>query len=154
MNYVKLQRLITTVEETIGLLYLNDKFLCFTLEDQFQTKKVYGETRIPAGDYLSILRTWGTHHERYKKKFSFHMGMIQLGDVRNFTDILLHIGNDDDDTAGCILCGTGVNKKGKIVGDIVSDRYTITNSTDAYKYIYPALSHAIKDDGLYWKVRD
>jgi len=41
-------------DSTSGLLFDvtgNRKFLCYTLEDQYQTKKVMQETRIPAGEY-------------------------------------------------------------------------------------------------------
>src|SRR5210317_776912 len=108
------------------------KFLCYTLEDQAQTQKVWGETRIPAGTYNLSLRTEGGFHTRYKAKFGgFHKGMIHVDDVPNFEYILWHIGNDDDDTAGCLL-----------VGKTSQDNF-IGNSTTAYKEIYPPIRDAI-----------
>ncbi len=108
------------------------KFLCYTLEDQAQTQKVWGETRIPAGTYNLSLRKEGGFHTRYAAKFGgFHKGMIHVDDVPNFKFILWHIGNDDDDTAGCLL-----------VGKTSQDNF-IGSSTVAYKEIYPDIAGAI-----------
>ena len=41
-------------DSTNGLLFDvtgKRKFLCYTLEDEYRTKKVMQETRIPAGEY-------------------------------------------------------------------------------------------------------
>ena len=122
---------------TTGLLFdVTDNvrsFLCYTLEDQAQTQKVYGETRIPSGTYKLTLRAEGGFHTRYKAKFGagWHKGMIYVNDVPNFEYILWHIGNDDDDTAGCLL-----------VGKTSQDNF-IGNSTTAYKEIYPPIRDAI-----------
>ena len=121
---------------TTGLLFdVTDNvrsFLCYTLEDQAQTQKVYGETRIPSGTYKLTLRAQGGFHTRYAAKFGdWHRGMIYVNDVPNFEYILWHIGNDDDDTAGCLL-----------VGKTSQDNF-IGSSTNAYKEIYPPIRDAI-----------
>jgi len=108
------------------------KFLCYTLEDQAQTTKVFGETRIPAGTYTLTLRKEGGFHNRYISKFSDHIGMIHVNNVPNFKYILWHIGNDDDDTAGCLL-----------LGKTQQDAF-IGNSTTAYKEVYKIVSPAIE----------
>ncbi|GAF05837.1 DUF5675 family protein [Saccharicrinis fermentans] len=132
------------VESTLGLLYIDQKFACYTLEDEHREKKVYGETRIPAGRYKVILRTVGSHHKRYKQKFQeFHKGMLHITNVPNFTNILIHIGNTDDDTAGCLLVGessySNVNQPGRI-----------NSSTIAYKRIYPIIVNAIGKGDEVW----
>jgi len=122
---------------TSGLLFdVTDnkrKFLCYTLEDQAQTTKVYGETRIPAGTYNLTLRTEGGFHTRYLAKFGgeFHKGMIYVNDVPDFEYILWHIGNTDDDTAGCLLLGK--TQQANFIG----------SSGDAYKDVYPKIRDAI-----------
>ena len=122
---------------TSGLLFdVTDnkrKFLCYTLEDQAQTTKVYGETRIPAGTYNLTLRTEGGFHTRYLAKFGadFHKGMIYVNDVPDFEYILWHIGNSPIDTKGCLL-----------LGKISQDGY-VGKSTDAYKEVYPYIRDAI-----------
>ena len=134
---ITLNRLFRNDHETIGVLSLEDKLLCWILEDEKRTVKVFNETRIPSGVYNLGLRKSGTHHERYALKFpKMHKGMLQLENVPNFTSILIHIGNDDDDTAGCLLVGR--------MSYINSDnRYTLVNSTLAYQYIYPLIANPI-----------
>ena len=122
---------------TTGLLFdVTDNvrsFLCYTLEDEARTTKKWGETRIPAGTYKLTLRAEGGFHSRYLAKFGaeFHKGMIYVNEVPNFEYILWHIGNDDDDTAGCLL-----------VGKTSQDNF-IGSSTAAYKEIYPPIRDAI-----------
>lgn len=139
MMNLRLIRYSTGIESTLGLLFdvtYGIQFLCFTIEDQYQTEKVYGETRIPAGTYDIELKTWGGFHDRYSSKFPFmHKGMLHLQDVPNFTNILLHIGNKDDDTAGCILVGNSADEN-------ITDEGYIGQSTSAYKRIYPDIAAA------------
>ena len=42
---------------TDGLLFIDCEFECYTLEDEFRSVKVFGETRIPDGRYKIELRT-------------------------------------------------------------------------------------------------
>ncbi|MCW3808136.1 DUF5675 family protein [Plebeiibacterium marinum] len=124
-------------ESTLGLLFLEGVFACYTLEDEQREIKVSGETRIPAGRYQVRLRKEGSHHQRYAQKFpGMHKGMLHVTNVPGFKWILLHIGNDDDDTAGCLLVGdtsiTNINQEGRI-----------NNSTIAYKRIYPIIANEL-----------
>ena len=137
---LELYRFSSQNESTIGILYLvnnetNQKdFLCFTLEDEKRSVKVYGETRIPKGTYQIEYRKEGGYHNKYKKRFpSIHRGMLEIRDVPNFTHILLHCGNTDDDTDGCLLVGNVVSQ------NITKDGF-LGQSTDCYKRIYPILA--------------
>jgi hypothetical protein len=140
MMNLRLLRYSTGVESTLGLLFNvthGVQFLCFTIEDQYQTKKVYGETRIPAGTYDIQLKLWGGFHERYSTKFPLtHKGMLHLQDVPGFEDVLIHIGNKDDDSAGCILVGNSADE------NLLDDGF-IGQSTAAYKRIYPDIASAL-----------
>ena len=130
---------------SLGLLFdITDKrkFLAFTLEDRFREEKVKAETRIPAGTYGLQLRTEGGFHERYLKKFksSLHKGMLHVQNVPGFEYILIHSGNDEDDTAGCLLVGnqTHANNTGRSKGKVL-------DSVQAYKRIYPPIADALAD---------
>jgi len=130
-------------DSTNGLLFDvtggKRKFLCYTLEDEHREDKVKGETRIPAGTYKIILRTTGGFHARYEKKYgSMHKGMLWVREVPNFEYILIHTGNTDEHTAGCLLVG---NSQQTNFGS--SDGF-IGSSGDAYKRIYPAIAAAIE----------
>ena len=96
-------------DSTSGLLFDvtgNRKFLCYTLEDQYQTKKVMQETRIPAGEYEIKFRKEGGSHKRYTERYpDIHRGMLHVTNVPNFKWILIHVGNTDEHTAGCLLLG-------------------------------------------------
>ena len=87
-----------TDESTIGELYGDGDFLCDTLEDTVREDgiKIYGKTAIPMGTYEIVLRDSPT----FKRKMPY------LEDVPNFTDVMLHWGNQSADTLGCILLGT------------------------------------------------
>ena len=129
-------------EATLSRMYIDGKFYCYVLEDQHQDVKVIHETRIPEGRYRIDLRTVGGFNQRYSKKYgSMHQGMLELQDVPNFKYVLIHTGNTDDHTSGCLLVGKNVN----IVGDLM-----VTNSRTAYKEIYPIILGAIKKGEEVW----
>ena len=123
---------------TLGHLVINDVFECYTLEDEHRTLKVFGDTRIPAGTYKIGLRTVGGTTGRYSKKFpSFHKGMLEVQNVPNFKYVLIHIGNDEDDTAGCLLVGDTTNNNKIVPGFIGS-------STQAYIRVYKKVLEALE----------
>jgi hypothetical protein len=105
---VKLQVVRTQFgrDATNGLLFIDGLFECYTLEDQYQEVKVMHETCIPEGTYDIKFRTVGGFHERYKKRYgNSHYGMLHLQDVPGFTYILIHAGNTDEHTSGCLIVG-------------------------------------------------
>ncbi len=128
-------------ETSLGLLAdvsgTQSKFLCYTLEDEARDKKVAGETRIPAGEYEVTLRTVDGKHAKYGAKYpDIHKGMLWVRNVPGFEFILIHVGNTDDDTEGCLL-----------VGDTASENITgegsIGASRNAYRRIYPLIANRI-----------
>ena len=132
---LELLRFDSRRDYTKGLLFIDGEFECYTLEDEYRTNKVYGETRIPDGTYNIKLRTEGTRHIRYSKRFPrVHKGMLHLQDVPNFKWILIHIGNTDKDTAGCLLVGSRFRDK---------DSGILEYSTKAYLDLYPQVAEAL-----------
>lgn len=130
---LKVNRLYDNGKATIGYLSIDGGFQCFTLEDEYRDVKVAGETRIPEGTYEIGLRTEGGFHGRYSKRFNWHKGMLHVLNVPNFKWILIHIGNDEDDTAGCLLVGETCDING-FVG----------RSGAAYKDVYLKVIAAIE----------
>ena len=115
------------------------KFLAYTLEDEYREEKVYGETRIPNGIYELGLRKVGGYNQRYTKRFpDIHKGMLQVLNVPNFEYILIHCGNTDEHTAGCLLVGDSQENN-----QIQKDGF-IGKSTQAYKRIYPSIAKALE----------
>jgi hypothetical protein len=128
---LKLERFHDTGHETLGRLYLNGQFRCFTIEDTYRPVKVKHETRIPAGTYEVRFRKFGSFHSRYSGRFpNLHKGMLELVNVPGYDGILIHIGNTNADTSGCLLVGTDY------VLDQKTKRARVNNSTAAYIMLY------------------
>ena len=120
-------------------LWQQKKFLAYTLEDEQRDTKVFGETRIPNGDYKLGLRKVGGYHARYTKRFPhIHIGMLHVLNVPGFEYILIHCGNTDEHTAGCLLVGDSQENN-----QITKDGF-IGKSTQAYKRIYPRIAEALE----------
>jgi len=104
MNRLTLIRFSESKEDTLGLLFWDGRFKCFTLEDEFRAVKVMGETRIPEGEYKLELREAGRLHKIFSDRWEWHQhGMIWLRAVPNFKWIYLHPGVNSGHTEGCIL---------------------------------------------------
>tara|TARA_R110000824_G_scaffold292796_5_gene481174 strand:- start:2579 stop:3073 length:495 start_codon:yes stop_codon:yes gene_type:complete len=145
-------RISSGADSTNGLLFLVENhcnetdgswiertFLAYTLEDEYRDEKVSGETRIPKGVYQLGLRTIGGYTQRYAKKFpDMHKGMLHVLNVPGFEYILIHCGNTDEHTAGCLLVGDSQENN-----QITEDGF-IGKSTQAYKRIYPMIAKAIR----------
>ena len=113
-------------------------FLAYTLEDEYRDEKKYGETRIPDGTYKLGLRKEGGYHAKYSKRFpDIHIGMLHVLNVPGFEYILIHCGNTDEHTAGCLLVGDSQENN-----QIKKDGF-IGKSTQAYKRIYPRIAEAL-----------
>lgn len=96
-------------EYTIGRLFVDGKYLCNTLEDKVRdltkSKKIAGQTAIPAGRYEV---TMDVISPKYSKKSAYNWckgRLPRLLDVPQFDGILIHAGNTPKDTEGCILVG-------------------------------------------------
>ena len=142
---LELLRISSQDDSTNGILFEvveggPRRFLAYTLEDEYREEKIKGETRIPAGAYNITLRTVGGFHKKYKKRFkNIHKGMLWLRDVPNFEYVLIHCGNTDEHTGGCILVGkTQTENKGKYKDGFIG------RSTESYFDVYPPIAEAIE----------
>ena len=139
MNLV-VDRFTSDRESTISLVSVDGQFICFGLEDEHRTKKVFSETRIPAGVYEIRVRTWGGFHQRYSERLPYHQGMLEICKVPDFADILIHIGNNEKDTAGCLLVGMGCYS--------AEGNMSLQASTVAYELVYKKVIDAALDARL------
>jgi len=81
---------------TVGRMYINDVYFCYTLEDKVREgTKVNGQTAIPNGTYSVIIDV----STRFGKQ------LPHILNVPNFTGVRIHSGNTSKDTEGCILLG-------------------------------------------------
>jgi len=119
---IKLIRDIFTDSETLGKLFIDDVFFCYTLEDRLRHLKdsdpidyikhikVKGATAIPSGKYRVILSI----SNRFKRL------MPEVLNVKGFEGIRIHGGNDHTNTEGCILVAEHrfINKQNPIKKNI------------------------------------
>ncbi|MEG0108878.1 MAG: DUF5675 family protein, partial [Lachnospiraceae bacterium] len=106
---------------TIGDLFIDGKFFCNTLEDKVRIlpllchetaqgracqcqEKVYAQTAIPAGTYKITME----YSPRFKRVLPY------LHDVPHFLGILIHSGNNEAASSGCLLVGKNT-VKGKVL---------------------------------------
>lgn len=103
---ILVDRVVSNHDVTISRVYIDGKFFCHGLEDEYRARKTPGETRIPSGCYNLGIRETGGFHQRYRTLFpGEHRGMIEVMNVPGFRWILIHVGNFERDTAGCLLLG-------------------------------------------------
>ena len=126
-----LKRIALRPTYTIGKLYIDDAYLCDTLEDTVRDtnksgkfdngeQKIKGKTAIPYGTYEI---KW-TYSPRFKKYTP------QLMNVPSFEGIRVHAGNTSADTEGCLILG-----ENKQVGKVLNSRATINK-------FYPIIKEA------------
>ena len=114
---IEVKRIAKRSTYTIGKMYIDGNYFCDTLEDvdrginqkdsldTIKKIKVAGATAISTGTYKVIVNM----------SPKFQRNLPRLIDVPGFEGILIHRGNTDKDTAGCILVG-----ENKVVGKVVN----------------------------------
>lgn len=124
---ITLQRTFKGPNYTIGKLFVDDGCYCDTIEDVVRSlpsvcpdtlkglgckckEKVYARTAIPAGTYKVTMEV----SSRFKRMLPY------LHDVPHFLGILIHSGNTDADSAGCIIVG-----RNTIKGKVLESRATL-----------------------------
>lgn len=107
---------------TIGKLYINDQYICDTLEDtdrnltkeapldKIKNTKVYGKTAIPIGRYKVNMNTVSPKFKDRSWAVPYNGYIPRLENVPGFEGVLIHPGNTDEDTLGCILVGKNSTK--------------------------------------------
>lgn len=141
---LKLKRIACKPLYSIGQLYIDGQYFCDTIEDrdrglldgmteqEIRSIKVPYETAIPTGTYNI---TMNVQSPKFKSRatYAFCNGYLpRLLNVKGFDGILIHIGNTQNSSAGCILVG-----QNKVVGQVI-------NSTETFKKLYAVLDAANK----------
>lgn len=125
---------------TISNLYVDGTWFCNVIEDtdrklkqtdslaHIQKVKVASSTAIPSGTYKVTLDVVSPKFSKKSYYMNFCKGKLpRLCNVPGFEGILIHRGNTEKDSAGCLI--VGYNKvKGKVV-----------NSQEAFEKLYRKL---------------
>lgn len=117
------KRIAAKPSYTIGHLYVNGTLFCDTLEDtdrelyqsmplkDLKEIKEDGKTAIPYGTYLITMNQKSPKFSKIDYYKDFCDGYIpRLLRVPGFEGILIHRGNDEGDTQGCLLVGDNTSK--------------------------------------------
>lgn len=124
---ITVKRIFKGPSYTIGKLYIDGQYFSDTIEDVVRhlpavcpdtskgrgckcKEKVYARTAIPEGTYKVTME----HSPRFKRRLPY------LHDVPHFLGILIHSGNTDVDSAGCIIVGRNTVK-----GKVLESRVTL-----------------------------
>lgn len=129
---LKLDRKYKKSDYTIGKLYVNGEYFCDTLEDsdrglsddmaedEISAVKVKGSTAIPSGTYDVTLDVVSPKYKSRGTQYStIDYKLPRLLNVKSFSGVLIHIGNTNTDTDGCILVGEN-NAVGKVLNSTVT----------------------------------
>ena len=128
---MKLQLLRTDFfdDATIGELYIDDVFFCYTCEDvdkglhngmtlgDIKDKKEMHKTAIPYTTkepynvVTNIQSPKYSNFEKYKWAKVCNGYLPRLTNVVGYDGVLIHVGNTANDTSGCILVGYKKNDK-------------------------------------------
>lgn len=139
---ISLVRKEFTEKSSIGELYIDDVFECYTLEDKdrelnssmsiedIKKKKEFAITAIPYGRYDVELYM----SPRFKKLLPL------IKDVKGFGGVLIHSGNKPEDSEGCILVG------------LTRDTDFIGNSRVAFKSLYDKIVEASKKEKIFIEI--
>ena len=127
---LKLIRKYPAADCTIGELYVNDQFECYTCEDIERPVKVAGVTAIPRGTYEVVV----TFSDRFQRMLPL------LLNVPNYDGVRIHPGNTAADTEGCILPG-----KGKTVS-------SVTQSKIAFDALFPKIQAAAGKEKIFLEI--
>lgn len=143
---ILLKRIAKRANYTIGKLYLDGKYFADTLEDtdrgltqnmplkEIKAKKIYGKTAIPTGVYRIDMNTVSPKFRDRSWARPWGGKIPRLVNVPGFEGVLIHTGNTDRDTLGCILVGqnsivgkvvNSVDTFNKLMSELISDKDNI-----------------------------
>lgn len=134
------QRTLELPDRTLGKVFINNIFTCYTLEDTVREQpgvpvekwKIPSKTAIPHGIYKVDFN----FSKRFKRE------MIQLLDVPGFAGIRVHSGNTPEDTEGCILVG----------GEIENDNIKGGTSKQVMYNLEYIVENSLLHEKVYWEV--
>ena len=131
---------------TISNVYVDGVKICDAIEDtdrgltqdmsisSIQLHKIYGYTAIPSGTYKVTLNVISPKYSKVPFYIQVCKGKVpRLLDVPGYDGVLIHTGNTEKDSLGCIIIGYNTQKG------------MVTQSREAFKKLYSILSQA-KDD--------
>lgn len=129
---ILLDRFFKGPKYTVGHLYIDGKYFCDTIEDvdrgllnsmplsEIKAKKIPSKTAIPRGTYKITLDVVSPKYSKRDYYIKVCKGKVpRILNVKGFEGILLHTGNTEEDSAGCIILG-----ENKVKGKVINSKVT------------------------------
>ena len=129
---ILLDRFFKGPKYTVGYLYIDGKYFCDTIEDvdrgllnsmplsEIIAKKIPSKTAIPRGTYKITLDVVSPKYSKRDYYIKVCKGKVpRILNVKGFEGILLHTGNSEESSAGCIILG-----ENKVKGKVINSRVT------------------------------
>lgn len=126
-----LKRIAKKDKYTIGNLYIDGVFFSNTIEDKdrgldqsmsvetIQKIKIKDETAIPTGTYNITMNVVSSRFKNRSWAKPYGGKLPRLLDVPGFEGVLIHVGNDQNSSSGCVCVG-----QNKVVGKVVNSTAT------------------------------
>lgn len=117
----------------VGRLYIDGTYFCDTIEDEdrglhdnmtaeeVRRVKVFGKTAIPTGKYKVSINIVSPKYKNseYYQRFANGSRVPRLMNVKGFDGVLIHCGNTEGDSAGCVIVG-----ENKVKGQVINSKLT------------------------------
>lgn len=129
---ILLDRFFKGPKYTVGHLYIDGKYFCDTIEDvdrgllnsmplsEIKAKKIPSKTAIPRGTYKITLDVVSPKYSKRDYYIKVCKGKVpRILNVKGFEGVLLHTGNTEEDSAGCIILG-----ENKVKGKVINSKVT------------------------------
>ena len=141
---IRVRRIALKDKYTIGKMYINGEYFCDCCEDKVRDldneAKVPNKTAIPYGTYeitLDVQSSKYSNFEKYPWAKEYNGYIPRLTNVPLFLGVLIHPGNDEQDTSGCLLVG-----ENKVVGKVINSTKTFHRLM--HEYLIPAKNRGEK----------
>lgn len=135
---LRVRRIALKENYTIGKMYIDGEYFCDVLEDRVRDLenqvKVPNNTAIPYGTYeitLDVKSTKYSDFNKYPWAKEYNGYLPRLTNVPLFLGILIHPGNTEHDSSGCLLVG-----ENKVVGKVINSKTTFERLMK--EYLLPA----------------
>lgn len=145
---VSLHRFMNDGETTLGMLFVNQQLICYTLEAGKQASNTHLPFRIPAGTYV-----FGFHKTEtplttiYRQQYNWFSSHLVIQDVPGFDTVFLYLGEPENRHQGCVQIADSLNNE--------SLSNSLADSIKAYQRLYEKVTEITnKGEQLHISVYD
>lgn len=145
---ILLKRIYNCHKYCIGHIYVDGQYICDSIEDtdrmldqtmsinEILKKKIKSQTAIPTGTYNVLMNVVSPKFSLKQYYMDICKGKVpRLDNVPGWSGVLIHVGNTEKNSAGCIIVG-----KNLVKGQVLQSKQCFENL-----YHLMDISHRIGD---------